>query len=62
MNSYLGAGSPVRPLAELRTRIVTAGLAHLQLLQTVVVRLVVPGVDTVAPLGPSSSPAGPGTV
>ena len=61
INSYLGAGSPGRPLAVLRAEILIAALRHLQLLQTVVIRLVVPGVDTVPPLGASSSPAAPGT-
>ena len=59
--SYLGAGSPLTPLAVLWTLIVIAALRHLQLLQTVVIRLEVPGVDTVSSLGASSSPTGAGT-
>ena len=59
--SYLGAGSPGRPLAILWTAIIITALRHLQLLQTVVIWLVVPGVDTVSSLGASSSTAGPGT-
>ena len=61
-NSYLGAGSPGRPLAVLWTLILIAALRHLQLLQAVVIRLVVPGVDTVSSLGASSSPTGAGTL
>ena len=61
INSYLGAGSPGGPLAVLRAEIVIAALRDLQLLQTVVIRLEVPGVDTLPPLGASSSPAAPGT-